>query len=383
MVRPQRRPDQRTVLRRVEHRRADRRRLQRRRPDGPDALLPGHGQLDHRESVHQLQADALPVQLRRPASGHRRDPIPTTTSPFRPTTTGRAPRSPPSTRPTPASGSSRVNPRPLRRSPRSSPAISPCRATTTTPALPSSPSTGRAPRPGTSRALPANPNVYGLHVVSSNLYTIAFGGNGDVPVPASYFTTATDHSITEAVWRPSLDEYLIRTYNGGTEYASFALNGVPQTSDIPAPGDYSGTGVIQPGVYRPDSNPPEFLVSAPVTTAKGGDRSGPGPDRRHQLRPAQRAVLLPRPEEWRRDDQRLRDQDRLSRLRLHRRGPDHDHDPRRPPHPAAAPAPVKAAVTLLRVRPAQAVAVKAATPVDDALASFGSARSGRLFGGLL
>ena len=50
---------------------------------------------------------------------------------------------------------------------------------------------------------PANPTAYGVHVVNGDLYTVTFGGNGDVPVPASYFATATDHSVQEAVWVPT------------------------------------------------------------------------------------------------------------------------------------------------------------------------------------
>ena len=114
---------------------------------------------------------------------------------------------------------------------------------------------------------PVNPTAYGVHVVSPTLYTVSFGGNGDIPVPASYFANASDHSVDIAVWRPSLDEYLIRTPAGGTEFASFAVKGVVQTGDIPAPGDYSGTGVTQPAIYRPST--PGFFTATISTTPAG------------------------------------------------------------------------------------------------------------------
>ncbi len=210
----------------------------------------------------------------------------------------------------------------------------------------------------------------GSHNSPSGVYTVGFGGNGDVPVPGAYFATAGDHSDAVAVWRPGLGEYLIRTPNGGTATVPFAVG------DIPAPGDYNGSGVLQPAVYRPGSNPPEFLAGNPtgglpqVVAPIGGKdfvpltapysyralRSGGGTisafvARGGSVNLASTAVLL-------------------------------SASSTTAPAPQTPPAPVKAAVTLLRVRPAQAAAATPAVkthPVDEAIATLG----GRLFGGLL
>ena len=90
------------------------------------------------------------------------------------------------------------------------------------------------------------------------MYSIAFGGTGDVPVPGVYYPTATSQEASVAVFRPSTGQYFVRTPGGGTQVYQFA------PGDIPAPGDYYGTGATDPAVFRPSTG--QLLVVKPGTT---------------------------------------------------------------------------------------------------------------------
>ena len=94
-------------------------------------------------------------------------------------------------------------------------------------------------------------------------YTVAFGGlNGlDMPVPGAYNATVGNHSDEIAVYRPSTGQYFVHGPNGNSIY-TFAVG------DIPSPGDYTGTGVVEPAVYRQSSA--SFIVANP-----GGNQTIP------------------------------------------------------------------------------------------------------------
>jgi len=105
-------------------------------------------------------------------------------------------------------------------------------------------------RPGTGEWRIQGPGTAGA-------YTIRFGFANNtqaVPVPGAYDASPADQRTQEAFWQPSTGTYYIRTPDGNTRTVQFAKG------DIPAPGDYEGTGQTEAAVYRPSTG--QWLVAS-------------------------------------------------------------------------------------------------------------------------
>ena len=92
---------------------------------------------------------------------------------------------------------------------------------------------------------------------TAGTYTIRFGFANNtqaVPVPGAYDASPADQRTQEAFWQPSTGTYYIRTPDGNTRTVQFAKG------DIPAPGDYEGTGQTEAAVYRPSTG--QWLVAS-------------------------------------------------------------------------------------------------------------------------
>jgi putative transposon-encoded protein len=76
--------------------------------------------------------------------------------------------------------------------------------------------------------------------------SVAFGGPGDVPVPADYLGLGR---AQVAIYRPSTAQWFLRTEEGGT-LGPFDFGNTRETT-IPVPGDYLGTGRAQIAAYLP------------------------------------------------------------------------------------------------------------------------------------
>jgi len=87
--------------------------------------------------------------------------------------------------------------------------------------------------------------------------SVSFGGPSDVPVPGAYDATAANRSIEPGVFRPSTGQYFIHG-PGGNRVIQFNVG------DIPAPGDYYGTGVTQAAVFRPSTG--RWYTAGPTDT---------------------------------------------------------------------------------------------------------------------
>jgi len=96
---------------------------------------------------------------------------------------------------------------------------------------------------------------------------LSTGAAGDVPVPGHYDDTATSKVDEPAVFNPSTGVYLIQRPGGVDRTVRFA------PGDIPAPGDYDGTGLTEAAAYRPSINalvingPGNALRTVPVGQA--------------------------------------------------------------------------------------------------------------------
>jgi hypothetical protein len=89
-------------------------------------------------------------------------------------------------------------------------------------------------RPSTGQWIIGGPN---------GTYTITLGQTGDIPVPGAYDSTTATRATEAAVFRPSTGQYIIHS-NNGNRTLQFKVG------DIPAPGDYEGTGVTEAAVFR-------------------------------------------------------------------------------------------------------------------------------------
>lgn len=86
--------------------------------------------------------------------------------------------------------------------------------------------------------------ILGSNGQLSNAMPLSTGTPGDIPVPGNYDNSVSYHKTELAVFNPTTGVYLIAG-PGGNQTIQF------QPGDIPAPGDYAGTGSLQPVVYRP------------------------------------------------------------------------------------------------------------------------------------
>jgi hypothetical protein len=96
----------------------------------------------------------------------------------------------------------------------------------------------------------------------SGVHTVTFnpGGPGGIPVPGAYDASVTNHAAEPSIFNPNTGQWFIKTASG-----TRTLNFNP--GDIPAPGDYEGTGITEPVVYRP-STAQWFVESLTDTTPR-------------------------------------------------------------------------------------------------------------------
>lgn len=106
-------------------------------------------------------------------------------------------------------------------------------------------------------------------VVPKTLFTGATPNTGDIPVPGDYNNSYTAGSqpvairpTEPAVFNPTTGVWEILGPGGVVSKFTF------QPGDIPAPGDYAGTGSLQPVVYRPSAA--AFYNSSNVVVASLG-----------------------------------------------------------------------------------------------------------------
>ncbi len=75
----------------------------------------------------------------------------------------------------------------------------------------------------------------------------AWGQDGDIPVPGVWRGDIRQHDL--AVYRPSTSEFFWRSRG----WESWGQLPYGQPGDIPVPADYTGSGRMEPAVYRPET----------------------------------------------------------------------------------------------------------------------------------
>jgi hypothetical protein len=122
--------------------------------------------------------------------------------------------------------------------------------------------------------------------------TIQFGAAGDLPVPGDYLGTGRTQI---AVFRPSTGEWRVRKEDGTESVVQFGTS-----TDQPVPADYFGTGHLQPAVFRPKTG--EWFLrkddGTVVTVVLGVDGDKPVPADYLGLNHAQLAIYSPTAGEW-------------------------------------------------------------------------------------
>ena len=108
-------------------------------------------------------------------------------------------------------------------------------------------------RPGTGQFFIDGPGSK-LRVV-----TLATGTAGDVPVPGNYDNSVTSSKTEPAVFNPTTGVYLIQGPAGNRSYSFLP-------GDIPAPGDFDGTGSTEAAVYRQSTA--SFVIKNPALPNK-------------------------------------------------------------------------------------------------------------------
>ena len=105
------------------------------------------------------------------------------------------------------------------------------------------------------------------YVATPSPQSVAFGANGDVPVPADY---NNDGAADIAVFRSSNSVWYIMSPASSTAFGT--------TGDIPVPGDYDGDGQAEPAVFRPSNGVWYSKGTAPQSLQFGtnGDTPVPG-----------------------------------------------------------------------------------------------------------
>ena len=90
--------------------------------------------------------------------------------------------------------------------------------------------------------------------------SIAFGSNGDVPVPEDF---DVDVGTEITVYRPSTGRWYLLGLSG-----SIALG---QAGDIPVPADYEGDGIAELAVFRPSTG--QWIIGGydPISFGTSGD----------------------------------------------------------------------------------------------------------------
>lgn len=103
---------------------------------------------------------------------------------------------------------------------------------------------------------------------------ITYGVSGDIPVPGDYINSSGsavgDGEVDIAVFRRSNNGWYVR--GRATNPVIIPGMGTPQTTDIPAPGDYNGDGKTDMAVYRTSTKTLYIEGGSMITLGATGDK---------------------------------------------------------------------------------------------------------------